>query len=144
MQSTHRLLPLALCAMAILTGVTRSQELKPLQEETNFPAMPAEKAKVALDSLFFAETAQVVAVSDRGAFALSTTGEHAAVFEYGNKGYEAKITFHSSDANFLYFTSTTHQLSVAIRKTGPFDIWFAANGGQFARWVASSRVFPGA
>lgn len=138
---TSILMMLALMCAAP-SGVSQAQELVRLEEGPKAPLLRNAEAATAAKTILFANTAQIVSVSKRGSFAFSAVDETCAVFEYGNKGYEAKLKVYDDDGNFLHFKSTTHDLFVAIRKTSPFDIWFAANGTpKYTEYVDSSNVY---
>lgn len=138
---------IALAVMGAATcGSAPAQDKKRVPDDPKAaPSLPKTYSKEKSTGGLLARAAQVVVVSDRGAFGLSAQSETGAVFEWGEKGYDTRLRHLGSQGGFLYFEVTQWQVIVAIRDTSPFDIWFFLNGqSDPVRFASASRPFPAA
>ena len=115
---------------AILGGSSLAQEKKRVPVPKRAPSLPNTYSKGKPTTGLFAHAAQIVLITDRGAFGLSAVDETGATFEWEQKGYDTKVSRLGSQDEFEFFEVKDRQIIVAVRFQTPFDVYFFINGSS--------------
>jgi len=156
---SHAALAALLAACVVAVGSAADDKVPAKADDTRKPVPAAEEAKApaALDKdykeakpvpsktgAFATANEVVVMVTARGCFGLAYDGSaNGAVFEYQGKGYDTKVKYLTFQNGFLYFQVTDWQITVAVRDSSPFDVWFFVNGGSTpVEYTPSASFYP--